>query len=407
MLLPNEVIKKIEKNEIENISHLILRLQGQREYPIRVSLKIPTVKNIMSDIAAYENFVRTWNDFPYQGMVERVTVNYRYGVQGENIPYEFVVHDFGELVKLISSKNKNAVTAFIERCKTLSNVMHYDNLNALYSLYRELNLEVISKKEFSDLMICMPQLKRGLGKDYYLRAIPIEHIDTKFIEKHDKVILSILRTLSLCSEDESLEDYLDVEAKPDGFAHLRLLDDSLVERYPYMMVPSSLLLNIEPPGDNLIVVENVQSGLMLPKLKNTSVIFGCGRNLSWSKASWLKHKKQIFYWGDLDSWGYQMLCEFRENSQCSVKSLLMDKAVFERNSHTERMVHEDKSTEVKVEFLTAAEKEALDFLQGLKSNVLNAELATTFSPDAKLNRLEQEKLDEDAVIKALKEHELL
>lgn len=94
--------------------------------------------------------------------------------------------------------------------------MHYDNLNALYSLYRELNLEVISNKEFSDLMICLPQWKRGIGKDCYLRAIPIEHIDTKFIEKHDKVILSILRTLSLCTEDESLEDYLKVEAKPDA-----------------------------------------------------------------------------------------------------------------------------------------------------------------------------------------------
>ncbi len=51
-----------------------------------------------------------------------------------------------------------------------------------------------------------------------------------------------------------------------------------------------------------------------------------------------------------------MLCEFRENSQCSVTSLLMDKAVLERTSHTERMVHEDKSTEVKAEFLTSAEK---------------------------------------------------
>ena len=174
-----------------------------------------------------------------------------------------------------------------------------------------------------------------------------------------------------------------------------------------MMVPSSLLLNIEPPGDNLIVVENVQSGLMLPKLKNTSVIFGCGRNLSWSKASWLKHKKQIFYWGNLDSWGFEMLCEFRENSQCSVTSLLMDKAVLERTSHTERMVHEDKSTEVKVEFLTSAEKETLAFLQGLKNDGSNAELATTSSPDTRLNRLEQEKLDEDIVIKALKAYKLL
>ena len=64
--------------------------------------------------------------------------------------------------------------------------------------------------------LCLPQLKRGIGKDCYLRAIPIEHIDTKFIEKYDKVILSILRTLSLCTEDESLEDYLKVESKPDA-----------------------------------------------------------------------------------------------------------------------------------------------------------------------------------------------
>lgn len=48
----------------------------------------------------------------------------------------------------------------------------------------------------------------------------------------------------------------------------------------------------------------------------------------------------------------------------------MDKAVLERTSHTERIVQENKSTEVKVEFLTSAEKETLAFLQGLKTTVL-------------------------------------
>ena len=41
------------------------------------------------------------------------------------------------------------------------------------------------------------------------------------------------------------------------------------------------------------------------------------------------------------------------------------------------------------------------------SNIQNYWSGSTSSPDTKLNRLEQEKLDEDAVIKALKEHELL
>lgn len=85
----------------------------------------------------------------------------------------------------------------------------------------------------------------------------------------------------------------------------------------------------------------------------------------------------------------------------------MDKAVLERTSHTERIVHENKSTEVKVEFLTSAEKETLAFLHGLKNDGSNAELATTSSPDTKLNRLEQEKLDDDIVIKALKAYKLL
>ena len=76
------------------------------------------------------------------------------------------------------------------------------------------------------------------------------------------------------------------------------------------------------------------------------------------------------------------------------------------------MVHEDKSTEVKVEFLTEDEKQALAFLQGLQNNVsqnstLKSETAFVLDPDTKLNRLEQEKLDEDAVISALKEQKLL
>ena len=87
--------------------------------------------------------------------------------------------------------------------------------------------------------------------------------------------------------------------------------------------------------------------------------------------------------------------------------MLMDRAVFNRASHTERMVHEDKSTEVKVEFLTEDEKQALAFLQGQQDNVSNTESDAASFTDIKLNRLEQEKLDEDAVISALRALALL
>ena len=399
MLLPSEVIKRIEKNEVDNIPHLIARLQGEREYPIKVSLKAPTIKTIMSDIASYENFLKQWRHYENQNLIERVDINYRYGVHGDNVPSDFVVHDFDELLSIISPVKKRVIKNFLKRCDSLAITMHFDNVNALYSFYRDLTYEVLTDREFSDLLICLPQLKRGLGKEHYLRAIPLLHIDTKFVEKHDKLILALLKALGLCNEKESLEEYLEVEAKPDGFAHIRILDDSLIERYSYMMVPTSELYRIEPPGDNLIVVENVQSGLMLPKLKNTSVIFGCGRNLSWAKTSWLSHKQKIIYWGDVDSWGFQMLCEFRDNSKQHIVSTLMDTSVFERQSHLERMVHEDKSTDVTTDLLTDAETKALSFLQ-------NNSVTNTNSIE-QLNRLEQEKLDEDLLLLALKEHGLL
>ena len=41
------------------------------------------------------------------------------------------------------------------------------------------------------------------------------------------------------------------------------------------------------------------------------------------------------------------------------------------------------------------------------SNIQNYWSGSTSSPDTKFNRLEQEKLDEDIVIKALKAHKLL
>ena len=79
--------------------------------------------------------------------------------------------------------------------------------------------------------------------------------------------------------------------------------------------------------------------------------------------------------------------------------MLMDTSVFERQSHLERMVHEDKSTEVTTDLLTDAETKALAFLQ-------NNSVTNTNSIE-QLNRLEQEKLDEDLLLLALKEHSLL
>ena len=197
----------------------------------------------------------------------------------------------------------------------------------------------------------------------------------------------ILKAVGICTEeDNDLEAFLNVRKKPKNFAHVRILDERLVKDFDYFQVSTSDLEHIALPGDNLLVVENVQSGLMLPKLLNTTVIFGCGNDVAWSKAKWLLSKKKIIYWGDLDSWGFFILSNFRKNTQAKVTSVMMDLQTLEYENHLAKRVTEKEPTSIEDPALTEDEIACLDAL----------------SKQPNLNRLEQEKLDQDYIVKHLK-----
>lgn len=157
-----------------------------------------------------------------------------------------------------------------------------------------------------------------------------------------------------------------------------------VGNFSIVMVSANDLLNVEPPCSNLIVIENEQSGFMVPDLPDTSIIFGCGNNLAWAKAAWLKNKTRVFYWGDIVSWGYFMLSQFRLNAGREVNSLMMDLNTIEK--HAKKMVAEpmSKNLEVSDLALTCTEAEAYVYLRRQANN-----------------RLEQEKVDQNFVLETI------
>lgn len=60
---------------------------------------------------------------------------------------------------------------------------------------------------------------------------------------------------------------------------------------------------------------------------------------------WIANKKQVIYWGDLDSWGFKMLQDFRLNSKVKVDSMLMDLKTIQTTGNEKKMVHEKESFE--------------------------------------------------------------
>lgn len=180
--------------------------------------------------------------------------------------------------------------------------------------------------------------------DRYIRQLDIQGVDTKFIESH-KGILSELLVLAL--EPEDFDDSV-TGISESGFERrfglrfdeplirFRLLDSEAP--VTDMSVPLSQF--VDPGVSRVFITENKINGLAFPPVKDAIVIFGLGYGVrSLFSVSWLE-KKQISYWGDIDTHGFSMLSQLRGRFR-QTRSLLMDQATLE--THQSLCVEEPES----------------------------------------------------------------
>ena len=95
----------------------------------------------------------------------------------------------------------------------------------------------------------------------------------------------------------------------------------------------------ELPASNILVIENEQSCLALGAIRDTVAVAGGGKNVAWLQAEWLS-RKNVGYWGDIDSEGLSILSAARAKLS-SISALMMDAATAE--TFAERMVTEPDS----------------------------------------------------------------
>ncbi len=137
--------------------------------------------------------------------------------------------------------------------------------------------------------------------------------------------------------------------------------------------------------DKVFIVENEIVYLTFPLNKNTMCIFGSGFQASiLSAASWLRSKK-LYYFGDLDEHGFEMLGMFRSLFS-HTKSFLMDKQTY--IDHVQYAVSGKTAPSTYESYLTTEEKVVLDMLRS----------------NPQKNRLEQERISVRYIEQALKRY---
>lgn len=202
-------------------------------------------------------------------------------------------------------------------------------------------LEVLRLQHTWDKLIAtVLWIDNHANHDMYLRQVDVPGVDTKFIEKHRKILAALL--------DRQLPEHrIDAVLPPSSFAgryrfrrkpaYVRFRWLGRHEGFSELTVRIDELAASSLKVSTVFVVENEITYLAFPPVDESMVVFGGGYALSQLESlTWLSDR-ELVYWGDIDTHGFAILDRLRHKFG-HARSMLMDRATL--LAHEEQWVTE-------------------------------------------------------------------
>lgn len=388
MLLPDDVRERIRKEEWEHRSFFPAHLLGDRQ-GCRFNLGSPSGRQATADPTKLREFREAWEQVEqqFQG-VEPPVVDFKVRklqVFGEQRLPESA--NFPSLPVVAQFLGAAAVRRLELLDSRLDPFRRVDSALGRAAARRAARIEEMSSGEAAMLARAIPQMRQGMGENTFLRSLPLEGVDTKFVERNHQTILLILDEWKdgAVVESGGLEAWLGCLTKGEDRLLVRPLCPATRAAFRNgrkMWMTSDDLVALDMPGYRLLIVENETPAFELPEIEGCVAVASCGGNLGWMTAPWLDGR-EIAYWGDIDSWGFRLLSIARGHRP-ALRPLLMDHATWDK--HPAIVVTEKLAVREIPQHLTAAEQALFVLLR----DHANAPA-----------RMEQEKLDREWVVAAL------
>lgn len=260
-----------------------------------------------------------------------------YGYTIEYVTVRTKLHGVQDLPVSIVFQTESDYLKFIGKEK--DTIKFRENLKRILAVFPELKdwthrfpYKVIANDWDGLLKVCN-YFKTAPTPNLYIRELPIK-VHTKFIEQNKGIIKELLDIL--------IADYVNLDEKhfesrfhlkyDEPIIRFRILDRSLSMQLfsglDDLSIPIGQFKNLNISIKKVYVVENKITMLSFPTMEDSIVIWGKGYAVDEIKdVKWLK-EVNIFYWGDLDAHGFQILSEFRFHYK-QVQSFLMDRKTFD------------------------------------------------------------------------------
>ncbi|PID67204.1 MAG: hypothetical protein CR959_01375 [Fusobacteriales bacterium] len=304
-----------------------------------------------------------------------------------SIPTHAVVENVEDALKLLKKFSD------VRKFRSISNVFlnTWEGNERLFEWIRKYPFKLMDKigDESDKFITVIRWFEEHSNHNMYIRQLDIPKVDTKFIEKN-KSILGELFDIILPEENididkKNFEDRFYLKKKPN-MVRFRLLDSNDSNyKFSDMSVPLEEFANWNNDISTVFFTENEINFLSFPNIKNSLVIFGVGYKANILKeVKWLNNKI-VYYWGDIDTHGFNILSMVRGFIP-NVKSLLMTEDILMSYKHL--WVREDKKY---MSFIKNLTKEESDLVIKLQNDDLGINV-----------RLEQERVGFHKVSDSLK-----
>jgi len=169
----------------------------------------------------------------------------------------------------------------------------------------------------------------------YVRQLPVK-VHSKFIEENSSILQSMLDFLLTTDHIRNAEQKRLAERyflkHDEPLIRIRLLDENILF-YQNIHDVSIRLSDFEATDwncTNVVITENKMNFLSLPDLPAGIALWsGGGFKISYLRnADWLKNKR-VYYWGDIDEHGFQILHQLRSYFP-HTQSIMMDQPTYDQ-----------------------------------------------------------------------------
>lgn len=288
-------------------------------FPLRLKLKVPSTEEMNTHFAEMLDWTRRLRKGVGFVLEERERHN---RVSGKNMVPEYaVILTLEDAVQMLGKQSE--LRLFQKNSSAL--LQEWECLHVWIKRH-PFQVVTIGNDIYAVLQV-LRWFAQHESRSLYLRQLDIEGVDTKYIETHKKLFIQLLDLIlpqdQINHGASGFEARYELKTKPH-LIRFRILDDALAPRgCTDISLPIEQFAQLQVPFTRIFIVENEINFLSLPSVSNACVIFGAGYRIeSFKNIEWLRDK-EVFYWGDIDTHGLNILGMVRAFLP-QVKSFLMN-----------------------------------------------------------------------------------